>query len=340
MQASLLPIVIPGATMVLNEEAADGALSTAGGFQLSVDLGQAGIRLDQFLAQRITSVSRAFISTAIRDGNILVDGEQRKSSYRLRAGETIHGFVEKPELVHVEPEKIDFVILHEDEFLLLLSKPPGLVVHPGSGNSRGTLVNALLHHCRSIADVGDKLRPGIVHRLDKDTSGIMLVAKQDVIHRALVDCFKNRQLTKEYIALLHGVPRERRGRLVAPIGRHPVNRQKMAISLVTGKHAVTNWEVLREFGGRYSLVKLVIETGRTHQIRVHMASLGCPVAGDVVYGSHRDNSLFPRQMLHASRLMLHHPVTGELLDQRADLWPDFQEILKNLEQQYGGGETR
>lgn len=332
--------MISGATMVSSEGTAGDVVSSPDGFQLLVDSGVAGIRLDQFLAQRLASVSRALISTAIRDGHILVDGAQRKGSYRLRAGETIRGSVEKAEPVHVEPEDIDLSILYEDEFLLLLSKPPGLVVHPGSGNSRGTLVNALLHHCRSIADVGDTLRPGIVHRLDKDTSGIMLVAKQDAVHRALVDCFKNRKLTKEYIALLHGGLREKRGRLVAPIGRHPVSRQKMAINPVTGKHAATNWEVLREFGGRYSLIKIVIETGRTHQIRVHMASLGCPVAGDVVYGSHRDNSLFQRQMLHASRLMFHHPVTGELLDQSADLWPDFQEILENLERRYGGEETR
>lgn len=321
--------------MEADEEADDEVQFAGDGFHLTVDAAQSGIRLDQFLAQSIPAVSRASISTAIRDGHILVDGLHRKSSYRIRPGETIRGIVEKPEPVHLEPEKIDFTILYEDDFLLLLSKPPGLVVHPGSGNSRGTLVNALVHHCRAIAEVGDKLRPGIVHRLDKDTSGIMLVAKQDSVHRALVDCFKNRRLTKEYIALLHGVPRERQGRLVAPIGRHPVNRQKMAINTAAGKHAATNWQVLQVFSGRYSLVKLVIETGRTHQIRVHMASLGCPVAGDVVYGSHRDNSLFPRQMLHASRLIFPHPVTDELLDHSAGLWPDFLEVLQWLEHQYG-----
>lgn len=323
--------------MESNEDADSDFPSPANGFQITVEFGQAGIRLDQFLAQAISSVSRASITSAIRDGHVLVDGECRKNSYRLRAGEIIRGFVEKPEAIHVAPEKIDLTILYEDEFLLLLSKPPGLVVHPGSGNSRGTLVNALVHHCQSIAEIGDRLRPGIVHRLDKDTSGIMLVAKQEDIHRTLVDSFKNRRVIKEYIALLHGVPRERRGRLVAPIGRHPVNRQKMAISLVTGKHAVTNWEILREFGGRYTLARLTIETGRTHQIRVHMASLGCPVAGDRVYGSHRDNVLFSRQMLHAARLMINHPMTGEQLDYTADLWPDFQEILEKLEGLFGRG---
>lgn len=321
--------------MTANDEAADDVVPSREGFQFVVDAGSTGVRLDQFLAQHLVTASRALISAAIRDEQIQVDGIRRKNSYRLRAGEMVGGFVEKVQPIDIVPEKIDFGLLYEDEFLLLLSKPPGLVVHPGSGNSRGTLVNALLHHCRAIADVGDSSRPGIVHRLDKDTSGIMLVAKQDAIHRALVDCFKNRKLIKEYVALLHGVPKEKHGRLVAPIGRHPVNRQKMAIRPATGKHAVTNWHVLQEFGGRYSLVKMVIETGRTHQIRVHMASLGCPVAGDVVYGSHRDNSPFPRQMLHASRLVFHHPVTGELIDQSAEIWPDFQEVLGELERRYG-----
>ncbi|KJR97875.1 MAG: hypothetical protein VR65_22945 [Desulfobulbaceae bacterium BRH_c16a] len=321
--------------MESQEEADGGFKSSERCFQVTIDSVQAGIRLDQFLVQIIPSVSRALISTAIRDGHISVDGACRKNSYRLKEGETISGLVEKSELGHVEPEKIDFPVLYEDEFLMLLSKPPGLVVHPGSGNSRGTLVNGLVHHCRSIAAVGDSMRPGIVHRLDKDTSGIMVVAKQDFVHRALVDSFKNRKLVKEYIALLHGVPRERRGRLVASIGRHPVNRQKMAICPVGGRHAVSNWEVLQEFAGRYSLVKVGIETGRTHQIRVHMASLGCPVAGDTVYGPNRDNHIFPRQMLHASRLVFRHPVKDEPLDLTADLWPDFQEILEKLDRQYG-----
>ena len=317
------------------EDYDNGSYPSASCFQFTIDPGLAGLRLDQYLAQTLPSVSRAIISSAIRDGHVAVNGLSRKSSYRLKAGETITGSIESSRTLNVEPEQIDFPILYEDEFLLVLSKPPGLVVHPGNGNFRGTLVNGLVHHCQAIAEVGDKLRPGIVHRLDKDTSGIMLVAKQDVVHRSLVDSFKNRQLFKEYIALLHGVPRDKRGRLVANIGRHPVNRQKMAILHVGGRHAVSNWEVLQEFAGRFSLVKVVIETGRTHQIRVHMASLGCPVAGDAVYGPNRDNNLFPRQLLHASRLVFDHPVSGDRLDMTAALWPDFKEILRAMEQQYG-----
>lgn len=299
-------------------------------FQVKIDAGMTGMRLDQCLSFYLPSVSRAMVISSIRKGLILVDGVHRKSSYRLKSDEILQGIVESKAAIDVLPEKIDFPILYEDDSLLLIAKPPGLVVHPGSGNENGTLVNGLLHHCQMIADVGDSLRPGIVHRLDKDTSGIMVVAKTESVHRSLVDCFKNRRLEKEYLALLHGVPKEKSGRIVASIGRHPVQRQKMAIRPTGGKHAASRWEVLQSFDNRYSLVKVVIETGRTHQIRVHMAHLGCPVAGDRVYGSGRDNSDFPRQLLHASRLAFHHPDTAVFLDETAVLWPDFQAILKSL----------
>lgn len=303
----------------------------AGFFQVTIDADHAGIRLDQLLALTIPSISRSALASAIRQGTVLVDGLCRKSSYRLKPGEIVSGKIERPEATEVQPQQIDLTIIYEDEFLLILSKPPGLVVHPGSGNSQGTLANGLLYYCRSIAGVGDSLRPGIVHRLDKDTSGIMLVAKTGLVHGKLVDAFKNRQLSKEYLALVHGVPREKSGRLVAAIGRHPIHRQKMAVQQITGRHAVSNWQVLQEFDQRYSLVRVGIETGRTHQIRVHMAYLGCPVAGDRVYGGHRDNCMFPRQLLHASRLVFHHPVTDETMDYSAELWPDFADTLHKLE---------
>jgi 23S rRNA pseudouridine1911/1915/1917 synthase len=312
-------------------EAAPGCCTTVSRhFQVTIDSGLAGMRLDQFLSYHLPTISRALIISSIRKGLIAVDGMQKKSSYRLKANETLVGSIENKPAIDVQPEAIDFVVLYEDEFLLLLSKPPGLVVHPGSGNHRGTLVNGLVHHCRSIAEVGDCLRPGIVHRLDKDTSGIMLVAKTDRVHQELVDGFKHRRLHKEYLALLHGTLKEKRGRIVAPIGRHPVQRQKMAVKSTGGRHAASNWEVIHEFGGKFSLVKVTIETGRTHQIRVHMAHLGCPVAGDGVYGAGRDNRQFPRQLLHASRLVFHHPVTGTLIDRHAGLWPDFYGILQEL----------
>ncbi|MCP4340375.1 MAG: RluA family pseudouridine synthase [Desulfobulbaceae bacterium] len=299
-------------------------------FQVKIDAAMTGMRLDQCLSFYLPSVSRAMVISSIRKGLIVVDGVHRKSSYRLKVDEILQGTVESKAAIDVLPEKIDFPILYEDDSLLLIAKPPGLVVHPGSGNENGTLVNGLLHHCQMIADVGDSLRPGIVHRLDKDTSGIMVVAKTESVHRLLVDCFKNRRLEKEYLALLHGVPKEKTGRIVAPIGRNPVQRQKMAIRPTGGKHAASRWEVLQAFDNRYSLVKVVIETGRTHQIRVHMAHLGYPVVGDRVYGSGRDNSRFPRQLLHASRLAFYHPDTAVFLDETAVLWPDFEAILKGL----------
>jgi len=310
------------------------------GLQLTIDAGFAGVRLDQFLALTLPLFSRTVLAHSIRNGNIRVDAIARKSSYRLKEGEIVSGEIEEPLAPDVEPQQIDFTLLHEDEFLLVLSKPPGLVVHPGSGNSQGTLVNGLVHYCRSIAEVGDRLRPGIVHRLDKDTSGIMLVAKQDFVHRKLVEDFKNRRLTKEYLALVHGVPKEKAGRLVAAIGRHPVHRQKMAVIEHSGRYAVSNWQVLQEFSATFSLLKILIETGRTHQIRVHMAYLGHPVAGDKVYGSQRDNSPFPRQLLHASRLAFYHPVSGHMMDYTAPLWPDFINTIDELQTRQAQGVKR
>ncbi|MGW8195101.1 MAG: RluA family pseudouridine synthase, partial [Desulforhopalus sp.] len=266
----------------------DGAAKDTGSrdrfFKIHVDSAMGGIRLDQFLSRQLPSVSRSLVSSSIRSGLIAVDGVKRKSSYRLKVGEIVSGTLEALPDVDVHPQKIDFPILFEDNALLIISKPPGLVVHPGSGHQQETLVNGLLYHCHTIEGVGDRLRPGIVHRLDKDTSGAMVVAKTDVVHRSLVELFKNRRLHKEYLAILHGHLAEKQGRIVASIGRHPVQRQKMAVRSTGGRHAASSWTVLREFESGYSLVNVCIETGRTHQIRLHMAHLGCPVAGDAVYG--------------------------------------------------------
>lgn len=305
-------------------------------FSIKIDSRVAGMRLDQFLARQLVFTSRAQISASIRSGFIQVEGISRKNSYRLKSGETVSGAVcERPE-IDVLPEKIDFHILFEDEYLLILSKPPGIVVHPGSGNHTGTLVNGLVYHCQAIAGVGEKLRPGIVHRLDKDTSGIMLVAKTGSMQEKLVDLFKNREIEKSYIALLHGKMKDETGRLVAPIGRHPVNRQKMAVRSNSGRHAVSSWELLMELAGGFSLVRVTIETGRTHQIRVHMAHLGHPVVGDRVYGSGRDNDSYPRQLLHAHRLVFKHPVTKKTVDQVAPLWADFTSVLSRFGYQFSG----
>ncbi|WP_457575318.1 RluA family pseudouridine synthase [Desulfomarina sp.] len=299
-------------------------------FLFKISNRETGLRLDQFLSSQLQTVSRTRISTSIRSGLITVDNRAQKASYRLKAGETVAGTFIKPPALEVLPEKIDFTVLFEDSSLIILSKPPGIVVHPGSGNYTGTLVNGLVHYCRSITAVGDSLRPGIVHRLDKDTSGIMVAAKTEPVQMMLMDTFKNRKVKKSYLALLHGLMRDRKGRISAPIGRHPVNRKKMTVLPGRGRHAASSWEVIAESDNRFSLVKIVIETGRTHQIRVHMAHLGHPVVGDCVYGSNRKNSCFPRQLLHAHRLVLQHPVKKTMLDMTAPLWPDFVQVLKEL----------
>lgn len=297
---------------------------------IRIDEARSGTRLDHLLVQCIPATSRSRIISSIRSGLIRVDGELRKASYKLKTGEQVEGTLLLPLPLMVTPEKLEFPILFEDASLLVLSKPPGLVVHPGSGNSNGTLVNGLLHHCDAIAEVGDAVRPGIVHRLDKDTSGVMVVAKNEAVHRMLVEAFKAREVEKEYIALVHGIPARPEGRIVAAIGRHQANRQKMAVQEITGKYAVSNWRVLESYGGRYSRVKVRIETGRTHQIRVHMAHVGHPVAGDTLYGPNRDNSAFPRQMLHAWRIAFVHPETGEKLQFQAPLWDDMAHICTEL----------
>ncbi len=291
-----------------------------------------GVRLDQFLVQMLPSISRAQIIQSNKAGLLLVNGSAKKNSYKLKIGDNVTGTVYLPPVLDIIPQQVDFVILFEDEHLLVLSKPPGIVVHPGSGNREKTLVHGLLHHCLTIQNVGDETRPGIVHRLDKDTSGIMVVAKSDFVLRKLVEAFKNRQVQKVYYAIVNGIVPCCEDRIVAPIGRHPVNRQKMAVSERTGKFAATNYQLVDELSGdnsEYSLVRVNIETGRTHQIRVHMAHIGHPVAGDQLYGR-KQQTIFPRQMLHSAKLRFEHPVTGRNVAFRAPLWPDITQALEQL----------
>jgi len=317
--------------MESSEDVVDGFASSDLQLAFLINEKHVGVRLDQFLALHLPDLSRSQISVSIRDKTILVNGLPRKNSYRLKVGESISGIIEEDKPLIVQAEKVDFSILFEDEWLLFICKPPGLVVHPGAGNHSGTLVNGLVHHCANIAGVGDSVRPGLVHRLDKDTSGVMVVAKTDAVHRDLVNCFKEHQLEKEYLALVQGIPKQYSGRVVTSIGRHHIHRQKMAVKEFGGKHAATNWELLECYVGGLSLLRVRIETGRTHQIRVHMAHLGLPVAGDAVYGGGKSKVHYPRQMLHASRLILEHPVTGRKMDVKAPLWDDFESIVDGLE---------
>jgi len=300
-------------------------------FVVSPDL--AGKRLDLLVAdlESCAQLTRSRIQNLIRAGNILVNDEVRKTGYRVRTSETICITLPPPQPSSLIPEELEFQILFEDQDVIVLSKPPGVVVHPSHGHIDGTLVHGLLHHCHNLSGIGGELRPGIVHRLDKDTSGAMIVAKNDMAHQSLVKQFKGRTVEKFYLALLVGIPRTRTGRIAAAIGRHPVHRKKMAVLQQGGRESVTNWEIL-EYFSHFSFVKLRLETGRTHQIRVHMASIGCPIAGDPVYGRKTKISdlLIVRQCLHSYSLAFDHPHSGERLSFTAPLWPDMENIVHLL----------
>lgn len=294
-----------------------------------------GKRLDQLVADHpaCAGLTRSRIQHLIRSGNILVDDQIKKTGYRVREEEEIKIFLPPPEPSSLVPQHLDFVVLFEDEDLVVVAKPPGLVVHPSHGHSSGTLVHGLLYHCSHLSGVGGQLRPGVVHRLDKDTSGVMVVAKNDAAHQSLVNQFKSRKVVKSYLAILSGIPKEKAGRIVTCIGRHPIHRKKMAVLEQGGREAVTNWQVLETFRSGFAYVKVHLETGRTHQIRVHMAHLGCPIAGDEIYGRKKKGiaeSTMPRQCLHSHCLSFYHPVSRELLSFEAPLWPDMEEILQLL----------
>jgi len=305
-------------------------------FACLVPVDEAGQRLDHFLAQRFPDHSRASFHKLISAAHILVDGQSVKAGYRLRADDRVTVALPPPSSSALVGEEIEFPILFEDDHLLVINKPPGLVVHPAGGHHHGTLVHGLLYRCADLpaAEAG---RPGIVHRLDKDTSGVMLVAKTESALRTLMADFKDRRIQKTYQALLLRCPRERDGRIVLPIGRHPVDRKKMAIRPAHGRYAATSWHVLETFTNGWCLAEIGIETGRTHQIRVHLAEIRSPVAGDQVYGGAvgRGAGLRPqRQMLHAHTLCCRHPFSGQELCFTAPLWDDMQDMLDRLRQEH------
>jgi len=302
---------------------------------LVVKAGAGGRRLDQFLAAAggtLGGLSRSAVKSLIDAGLVSLNGVCVKPGHKVRPGDTVRVRLPAPEPLELVPEPIDFPILHEDGDLIVLSKPPGLVVHPACGNPTGTLVHGLLHRCPDLAGINGTLRPGIVHRLDKDTSGVMVVAKNDAACQGLVRQFKEKRVDKVYVALLDGVLPRARGTVDMAIGRHPVHRKKMAVLERGGKEAVTHWRVRRTFGG-FSLVDIGLDTGRTHQIRVHMAWMGAPVAGDAVYGRRNrryDELAIGRQCLHAARLAFDHPVTGRRMEFKAPLWPDMARVIELL----------
>lgn len=287
-------------------------------------------RLDAWLAASAEGLSRARIQALIKEGRVTCEGVAVKANAKPRPGQIIEIRVPAPVSAIPEPEDIPLDILYEDGDCLVLNKPAGLVVHPAPGHGSGTLVNALLYHCRDLGGVGGVERPGIVHRLDKDTSGLMVVAKNDAAMAGFVRLFQTGGITKEYLTLVHGVPPKPSGTVSTLIGRHPANRKKMAVVKRNGKQAVTHYAVEKRLGD-ITLVRCRIETGRTHQIRVHMQALGCPVVGDEVYGRPAaDRRLSPvpaRQMLHAAHLVFAHPVTGAAMDFAVPLPDDFKACM-------------
>jgi 23S rRNA pseudouridine1911/1915/1917 synthase len=280
----------------------------------------AGERLDRFLAAAAPALSRSRIQSLIEEGHVTRNGAPSKASARLRAGDRIVVAEPPPRPVETRPEAIALSILHEDADLLVVDKSAGMVVHPAAGNWEGTLVNALLHHCRDLSGIGGERRPGIVHRLDRDTSGCLVVAKNDLAHERLAAQFAGREVTKIYLALAAGKFARMSGRIEAAIARHPVQRKKMAV-IASGRSAQTSWRVRRALG-EATLVECTLHTGRTHQIRVHLKHLGHPLLGDAVYGKRAG---FPRQMLHAWKLGFTHPRSGKRMNFVSPIPRDFVE---------------
>ncbi len=289
-----------------------------------------GKRLDAWLAAEQPEHSRARWQALIQEGHVTVNGESVKRNHKLRTGDKVEWTIPEPVSTQTLPEDIPLDILYEDAHIIAINKPAGLVVHPAVGNRTGTLVNALLHHCTDLAGIGGEIRPGIVHRLDKDTSGVIVVAKTETALNELARQFKARETEKEYQAIVRGVPTPLRGTIKTTIGRHPIHRKKMAANVRNGRHAVSHYEVTEAFDSA-ALLRVRIETGRTHQIRVHMAHIKHPVIGDKLYSRvHAHGIQADRQMLHAAQLSLSHPNTGERLQFKAPLPEDMETLLSTL----------
>lgn len=290
---------------------------------------EAGLRLDAFLSGKVEELSRSGVQKLMESGGILVNGGPVKKNYKTRPGDEIQIELPEPEPVNILPENIPLDIRYEDEDVIVINKPKGLVVHPAPGHWSGTLVNALMYHCRdSLSGINGELRPGIVHRIDMDTSGLLIVAKNDFAHGALAEQLKDHSLSRVYEAVVVGNIRQDSGTIDAPIGRHPVDRKRMAVTEKNSRPAVTHYQVLTRYGG-YTHLQLQLETGRTHQIRVHLSWQNHPIVGDQVYGRGKDLGL-DSQCLHARTLRFRHPRTGELVTVTSELPEYFETVLKKL----------
>ncbi|NLA59050.1 MAG: RluA family pseudouridine synthase [Firmicutes bacterium] len=296
--------------------------------ELTVGEDEAGNRLDRYLTEKVQGRSRSYLRKLIDEGLVLVNGRLVKAGYSITAGDRVRVEIPPPQPLEILPESLPLDILYEDQDIIVINKPPGMVVHPAAGNYQGTLVNALLAHCRDLSGIGGKLRPGIVHRLDRDTSGVLVAVKNDHAHKSLASQLKMRTVERWYLALAKGDFKVDQGVIDAPIGRHPVKRKQMAV-VASGRPART-WYYVRERFDQCTLVECRLETGRTHQIRVHLAHIHHPLVGDEVYGGRQNHLGMTRQALHAYHLGFRHPRTGEPLSFSAPLPPDMAAVIDRL----------
>ncbi len=298
--------------------------------EIIVQDGEENVRIDSFVSNKISDLSRTMIVKLIESDNIKVNGKSQKPSYKIQAGDKIS--IEIPEIkeVDLKAQDIPINIIYEDNDIIVINKEKGMVVHPAEGNWDGTLVNAIMAHCKdSLSGIGGELRPGIVHRLDKDTSGILIIAKNDKAHINLSEQIKNREVKKKYIALVRGIVPENEATINMPIGRSTKDRKKMEVTK-NGKEAITHFKVLKRYG-KYTLLEVKIDTGRTHQIRVHLAEIGYPVVGDMVYSNGKNEFGVVGQMLHAQSLDFKHPTTGKKMHLEAELPEYFKKIIEQEE---------
>lgn len=301
-------------------------------FNFFINSENQGERIDKFLSSKLSDISRSYIHKLIEDGNITINQNSVNKKYKLSENDTINVKIPKPQELKVVAENIPLDIVYEDNDLLIVNKPKDMVVHPAPGNYSGTLVNALLYHCKnSLSGINGVIRPGIVHRIDKDTSGLLIVAKNDTSHKELAEQIKNHSFTREYEAVVYGNLKEDTGTINANIARHKTDRKKMAVVPFLGRNAVTHYTVLKRYGN-FTHIKLKLETGRTHQIRVHMSYIGHPVVGDEVYANPKNNpfKFLKGQCLHAKTIGFIHPTTKEYMEFTSPLPEYFQKILNKL----------
>lgn len=298
--------------------------------EFTVEQGEAALRIDKYLSSRAPQFSRSYLQKLLKEQNVLVNGQVVKANYKVQPGDQVTLLVPAAVEPEILPEPIPLEILYEDDYLLVVNKPKGMVVHPAAGHYSGTLVNAVMYHCKEkLSGINGVLRPGIVHRIDRDTTGALVICKDDATHRNLAGQLKEHTIHRRYRAIVRGNLAQDEGRIEGPIGRHPTDRKKMAINQKNGKPAVTHYQVLERFG-QYTYVECRLETGRTHQIRVHMSSIGHPLLGDTVYGSGKCPFSLEGQVLHARCLGFIHPATGEYMEFEAPMPVYFTELLDKL----------